>query len=323
MAMPGGGPYGGMNLLRGGGAMMNGTLAAAVAKPGGSVPSVKKPEDADNANPTPVKRSAGLSSSSSSFSTSPKVKKPKMGPRRSTEDLDAATLLASMMKGEKNNSDEESGEEDEDKERANNQVKADVATPAGFANAVVPHNATVTANMAFQGMGVASGTSPRTLANLSPLDSRTNTPTLASDIKWFHGVVSLHLPEDDDVLSPLHCFMRRYCVEAFSATPEDVATPRYGKSHGFKVEVGQVGIRYVVALMALLKLLTTLFFGLSPALVYLAAACIARNCQYPSVRNGPYATPAPCATSTTQLRLGNAVTRESAFTSRRGYVKAL
>ncbi len=60
---------------------------------------------------------------------------------------------------------------------------------------------------------------------------------------WVAGSVSLHTPEDDDVLSPLHCFMRRYCVEAFSAEPDDVATPRYGKSHGFKVEVGQVGIR--------------------------------------------------------------------------------
>lgn len=61
--------------------------------------------------------------------------------------------------------------------------------------------------------------------------------------KWVEGAISLHTPEDDDVLSPLHCFMRRYCVEAFSATEEDVATPRYGKSHGFKVTVGQVGIR--------------------------------------------------------------------------------
>ena len=62
-------------------------------------------------------------------------------------------------------------------------------------------------------------------------------------IKWYPGSTSLTLPEDDDFLSPLHCFMRRYCVEAFSATPEDVATPRYGKSHGVKVVVGQVGIR--------------------------------------------------------------------------------
>lgn len=60
---------------------------------------------------------------------------------------------------------------------------------------------------------------------------------------WFQGCVSLALPEDTDVLSPLHCFMRRYCVEVFSATPEDVSTPRYGKSHGVKVVAGQVGIR--------------------------------------------------------------------------------
>lgn len=61
--------------------------------------------------------------------------------------------------------------------------------------------------------------------------------------RWMHGSTSLALPEDIDVLSPLHCFMRRYCVEAFSASPDDVSTPRYGKSHGVKVVVGQVGIR--------------------------------------------------------------------------------
>jgi hypothetical protein len=60
---------------------------------------------------------------------------------------------------------------------------------------------------------------------------------------WVTGSISLHTSEDDDALSPLHCFMRKFCVEAFSATAEDVATPRYGKSHGFKIEVGQVGIR--------------------------------------------------------------------------------
>jgi hypothetical protein len=79
-------------------------------------------------------------------------------------------------------------------------------------------------------------------------NSRTHSPAgvmmvLADGTKFFSGSVSLSLPEDDDVLSPLHCFMRKYCVEAFSASPEDVATPRYGKSHGFKVEAGQVGIR--------------------------------------------------------------------------------
>ena len=75
--------------------------------------------------------------------------------------------------------------------------------------------------------------------------SQVSSPPAAPSVApaWFPGTISLSLWEDDDFLSPLHCFMRRYCVEAFSATPEDVATPRYGKSHGVRVVVGQVGIR--------------------------------------------------------------------------------
>lgn len=63
------------------------------------------------------------------------------------------------------------------------------------------------------------------------------------EVPWAAGCVSLSLQDDTDVLSPLHCFMRRYCVEAFSAAPSDISTPRYGKSHGVKVVAGQVGIR--------------------------------------------------------------------------------
>jgi len=66
-------------------------------------------------------------------------------------------------------------------------------------------------------------------------------PTNSHD--WYTGSTSLSLPQDDNVLSPLHCFLRKYCVEAFSATSEDVATPRYGKSHGGKIVTHQVGIR--------------------------------------------------------------------------------
>ena len=55
--------------------------------------------------------------------------------------------------------------------------------------------------------------------------------------------VSLMLPQDSENLSPLHCFMRRYCVEAFCATEEDLTVPRYGKAHSGKVTYGQVGIR--------------------------------------------------------------------------------
>ena len=57
--------------------------------------------------------------------------------------------------------------------------------------------------------------------------------------------VSLALPQDSQSLSPLHCFMRRYCVEAFAATEQDLSTPRYGKSHSGRVRIGQVGIRCV------------------------------------------------------------------------------
>jgi hypothetical protein len=60
---------------------------------------------------------------------------------------------------------------------------------------------------------------------------------------WYSGVTSLAIPEDDDVLSTLHIFMRKHCIEAFSATPEDVGSPRYGKSRNGKIVVGQVGIR--------------------------------------------------------------------------------
>jgi hypothetical protein len=79
------------------------------------------------------------------------------------------------------------------------------------------------------------GTEPPSLATCSP------TPQEVT--KWYPGSTSLSLSEDDDALSSLHCFMRRYCVEAFSAAQEDMSTPRYGKAHGVKVVVGQVGIR--------------------------------------------------------------------------------
>lgn len=61
----------------------------------------------------------------------------------------------------------------------------------------------------------------------------------------FSGALPLALPEDGENLSPLHCFMRRYCVEAFAATQDDLSIPRYGKSHSGRVMVGQVGIRCI------------------------------------------------------------------------------
>ena len=51
----------------------------------------------------------------------------------------------------------------------------------------------------------------------------------------------LALPEDEEWLTPLHCFVRKYCVEVFVATAEDVAAPCMGKRT--PVSVNQVGIR--------------------------------------------------------------------------------
>ena len=46
---------------------------------------------------------------------------------------------------------------------------------------------------------------------------------------------------DKDWLTPLHCFVRRHCVQVFTATSTDVATPSKGKRK--PIHVGQVGIR--------------------------------------------------------------------------------
>jgi hypothetical protein len=51
----------------------------------------------------------------------------------------------------------------------------------------------------------------------------------------------LAMPMDKDWLTPLHCFVRRHCVEVFSASHDDVATPSKGKRK--PLHVGQVGIR--------------------------------------------------------------------------------
>ena len=51
----------------------------------------------------------------------------------------------------------------------------------------------------------------------------------------------LSMPSDKDWLTPLHCFVRRHCVEVFTASEYDVATPSKGKRK--PITVGQVGIR--------------------------------------------------------------------------------
>mmetsp|Transcript_26031 Transcript_26031/g.36487 ORF Transcript_26031/g.36487 Transcript_26031/m.36487 type:complete len:727 (+) Transcript_26031:149-2329(+) len=53
--------------------------------------------------------------------------------------------------------------------------------------------------------------------------------------------IPLSMNSDKDWLTPLHCFVRRHCVQVFCATQQDVATPSKGKRK--PIQVGQVGIR--------------------------------------------------------------------------------
>mmetsp|Transcript_21492 Transcript_21492/g.44977 ORF Transcript_21492/g.44977 Transcript_21492/m.44977 type:complete len:738 (+) Transcript_21492:74-2287(+) len=73
-----------------------------------------------------------------------------------------------------------------------------------------------------------------------PLSSSFTSTTSASNNRTA-DYFPLAMPEDEEWLTPLHCFVRRYCVEVFVATPEDVAAPCMGKRN--PVTVNQVGIR--------------------------------------------------------------------------------
>lgn len=53
--------------------------------------------------------------------------------------------------------------------------------------------------------------------------------------------LALALEEDKEWLTPIHCFVRRHCVEAFTAKEADIQTPSKGKRK--PIIVGQVGIR--------------------------------------------------------------------------------
>jgi hypothetical protein len=52
---------------------------------------------------------------------------------------------------------------------------------------------------------------------------------------------SLALDRDKEWSTPFHCFVRKHCVEVFTATLEDVSLPSKGKHRS--ISVGQIGIR--------------------------------------------------------------------------------
>ena len=66
------------------------------------------------------------------------------------------------------------------------------------------------------------------------------------DESGFFGSTSLALPEDADFLSPMHCFMRQYCVEVFTNESKSNVETTAGTSrqtHRRRIPFGQVGIR--------------------------------------------------------------------------------
>lgn len=65
-------------------------------------------------------------------------------------------------------------------------------------------------------------------------------PIASSSRKWFQGSTSLAIPDSDkEWLSNVNCFIRTSCVEAFSATDDDVSK----NSKRGRISVHQVGIR--------------------------------------------------------------------------------
>ncbi len=89
-----------------------------------------------------------------------------------------------------------------------------------------------------------------TTPHLSPSNS-VNSPQSASTLNntslltagTFHGSFSLYTPRDDDVLSPIHCFIRKYGIEAFVATEEDKKNVKFWESRNFKLKPGLVAMR--------------------------------------------------------------------------------
>jgi hypothetical protein len=67
------------------------------------------------------------------------------------------------------------------------------------------------------------------------------TPMSMGPFAMLNEPVPLAMPSDKDWLTPLHCFVRQHCVEVFTASESDVATPSKGKRK--PIQVGQIGIR--------------------------------------------------------------------------------
>ena len=81
-----------------------------------------------------------------------------------------------------------------------------------------------------------------------PMGSRSPTPSDPQDVASGFGSfqlrrsIPLAMPTDKDWITPLHCFVRRHCVELFTASPSDIIH-RSSKGKRRPIHVGRVGIR--------------------------------------------------------------------------------
>jgi len=95
----------------------------------------------------------------------------------------------------------------------------------------------------------ASFDSSRASTSLIPAQDHPNPPMLPKPAKkesipsLFYGSCSLALPQDEDNLSPLHCFVRKYGIEAFVVSEQDAQDKEFWSARNFKVKPGIVGMR--------------------------------------------------------------------------------
>ena len=84
----------------------------------------------------------------------------------------------------------------------------------------------------------SSNTAATTAVDNRPSSAKNHSDGPFAEIK---EPMPLAMPSDKEFLTPLHCFVRRYCVEVFTASEKDVSTPSKGKRK--PIQVGQLGIR--------------------------------------------------------------------------------
>lgn len=94
--------------------------------------------------------------------------------------------------------------------------------------------------IAFRGFRVGDNPGRAFEADTSTFGSSGFPPKASNEKVWYTGSMSLSIPESDvEWLSELNCFIRKNCIEAFSATEEDVtSTSKRGR-----ITLHQVGIR--------------------------------------------------------------------------------